>query len=381
VLDHRLLKTNSMKKIPAFSLLTLWLLLGGCGKKTENKPSAGPSFKKTSLTLTDQQMKFVKIDTVRLMASAEQFTAVGEVSFAEDNIVRIYPIVSGKVERVTVSLGDYVKQGTLLATLLSDDITGHQKEFRIARSNFEVEEKNFTRTQELYKSGMLSEKDLILAKSSYDNAKSELEARRQLLLLYGGADNQDALYHVYASRPGYIVERNIAAGSQIRDDNGASIFTISDLKKVWIWANVHEGDISKVHEGDEVVVRTIAYPDKDFRGSIGKINNVLDPASRVVRVRIVLDNSEGLLKPEMFATVLITPRSSEKVVVVSNNSIILENNQYYLMLETGNKEFKKVQIRTGRVFHRFTEIKEGIRVGDRVVGEGSLFVLTAYNQL
>ncbi len=370
-----------MKNIFLFSILLAAFFMTSCKKKNDVAQPVGPAVKRSTLLLTEQQMNYVKLDSVRVIPSAEQFAAVGEVSFAEDNLVHVFPIVSGKVETVDVSLGDYVQRGKLLATLLSTDISQYQKDYSIAKSNFEVEEKNFTRTQELYKSGMLSDKDLAQGRSSYNNAKAEYEEKKQILNLYGSSDGQDAIFRVYANLAGYIVERNIATGTQIRSDNSASIFTISDLKTVWIWANVHEGDISKVHEGDEVIVRTIAFPDKDFKGAISKINNVLDPASRVVRVRIVLNNLDGLLKPEMFATVLITPKSKEKVVVVNNNSIILENNQYYVMMEVGNREFKKVQIRTGRVFHRYTEIKEGLRVADRVVSEGSLFVLTAYNQL
>jgi cobalt-zinc-cadmium efflux system membrane fusion protein len=358
----------------------LFLLLANCQKKKALDQLIVP-MKKAGLSLTDLQMKFIKIDTVKNVPAAEQFTAVGEVSFAEDNVVRIYPIVSGAVESVDVSLGDYVQKGKLLATLLSTDISLYQRDYSIARSNLEVEEKNLSRVQELFKAGMMSEKDLGLVKNSYNNAKSEYDERKQILELYGGSNQQDAIFRVTAPRTGYIVERNINAGTQIRTDNGTNIFTISDLKSVWVWANVHESDIAKVHEGDEVVVKTIAFPDEFFDGKIEKISTMLDPASRVVRVRTELSNSKGLLKPEMFATVQITPRSSEKIVVVNNAAIILENNQYYVMVETGEREFKKVQIQPGRVFHKFTEVKHGLSIGTRVVSEGSLFVLTAFNQL
>lgn len=362
------------------SLLIFSLLAGSCGKKRVKETQA-ISEHKTSLELSEQQMKFIKLDTVKLVPATEQFTAVGEVSFAEDNVVRIYPIVSGAVESVNVSLGDYVKRGQLLATLLSTDISLYQRDYNIAQSNLDVEEKNIARAQELFKSGMMSEKDLAQARNNYNNARSEFDERKQVLELYGGSSQQDAIFRVTAPREGYIVERNINSGTQIRTDNGTNIFTISDLKSVWIWANVHESDIAKVHEGDAVTVRTIAFPDELLYGKVDKISTMLDPASRVVRVRTELSNAKGLLKPEMFATVQITPRSSERVLVVANNSIILENNQYYVMREIGNREFIKIQIKPGKVFHRFTEVKDGLQLGERVVSEGSLFVLTAYNQL
>lgn len=366
------------KKI--YLLVLLSLVFTSC-KKKHAKNSAQINEKGETLKLTEKQLNFIKIDSVHLMPSAEQFVAVGEVSFAEDNVVRVFPIVSGRVEGVSVSLGDYVQKGQLLATLLSGDISVYQRDYNIAEANLDVAQKNLTRAEELFKSGMMSEKELSETKKNFINAKSEFDESKQVLNLYGGSSQQDAIFKVVAPRSGYIVERNINTGTQIRTDNNASIFTISDLKTVWIWANVHEGDIAKIKEGDEVEVKTIAYPDEVFHGRIDKINAMLDPASRVVRVRTELTNSKGLLKPEMFATVQITPHSAEKVLVVNNNSVLLENNQYYVMMEKSHGEFVKVQIQTGRVFHRFTEVKEGLQVGNRVVTEGSLFVLTAFNQL
>jgi membrane fusion protein, heavy metal efflux system len=369
-----------MKNQIFISSIIICLVAAGCDKK-HTKESTAVNVKKTSLVLTEQQMKFIKVDTAKLAPASEQFSAVGEVSFAEDNVVRIYPIVSGAVESVNVALGDYVKRGQLLATLLSTDISLYQRDYNISKSNLEVEEKNLSRAQELFKSGMMSEKDLAQAKNSFNNARAEYDERKQVLELYGGSSQQDAIFRVTAPREGYIVERNINTGTQIRTDNGTNIFTISDLKTVWVWANVHESDIAKVHEGDAVTVRTIAFPDDLMNGKVDKISTMLDPDSRVVRVRTELSNTKGLLKPEMFATVLITPHSSEKVLVIPNSSIILENNQYYVMVENNTHEFKKVQIKPGRAFHRFTEVKEGLKLGEKVVSEGSLFVLTAYNQL
>ncbi|MGC4022100.1 MAG: efflux RND transporter periplasmic adaptor subunit [Cyclobacteriaceae bacterium] len=368
-----------MKNISLLAVLIF--LAASCGSdKKKGKREAHQD--KTKLTLSESQMEHIKVDTVRQQRLADQLAAVGEVSFSEDNVVRIYPIVSGTVEKIFVSLGDYVEKGQKLATLLSMDMSQIQRDYNIAKANFSVDEKNLARAQELFSAGMMSEKEFANAKKDYSNALSELNERTQILKLYGGSSSDlDAIYNVVAPRSGYIVERSITEGTLIRNDNNTNIFTISDLKTVWVWANIHESDLAKVSEGDEVQVKTIAFPDKIFKGRVKKIGTMLDPDSRVIKIRTELNNSEGLLKPEMFANVLVTPKISEKITVVPNNSIILENNQSYVMVETGKNEFKKVQIKTGRVFHYFTELIDGVEVGQPVVTEGSLFVLTAYNQL
>lgn len=336
---------------------------------------------RNSVSFNAEQLKQLQIRQVELMPIAEEFTAVGEVSFDEDNVVRVYPIVSGSVEDVKVSLGDYVNRGQLLATLLSTDISSYQRDYNVAKADYEVAEKNLQRAQELYSSGMISDKDFSEVKKDYANTKSEFNEKKQILSLYGGSpDKLDATFRVVAPRSGFIVERNINEGTQIRTDASTNIFTISDLKTVWIWANVHESDMAKVKEGDKVVVKTIAYPDKTFTGQIKKIGTMLDPSSRVIKVRTELENQDGLLKPEMFATIIITSATSEKLLAVPQKAMVLENNNFYVMKQTAPGTFEKVKVTTGRKFTEVTEVTAGLNAGDKVIVEGSLFALTAFNQ-
>lgn len=371
-----------MKNYPTVlsSLLLSLLIVTRCNNETE-KSIADVSSVSNTITLTSEQMKEMRVAPVELVPIHEEFTAVGTVSFDENNVVRIYPIVSGSVDQVHVSLGDYVQRGHLLATILSTDITTFQRDYNVAKADQEVAEKNMARANELYKSGMMSEKDFAEARKQYTNAVSDFNEKKQILQLYGGSpDRLDATFRVVAPRSGYIVERNINEGTQIRTDNNTNIFTISDLKTVWIWANVHESDMAKVKEGDQVTVKTIAYPDKTYRGNIKKIGTMLDPASRVIRVRTELENENGELKPEMFATVVISSKTKDEVLSVPQKSIVLENNNFYVMKEASPNSFEKVLITTGKKFSDFAEVTSGLKVGDKVIVEGSLFALTAYNQ-
>lgn len=367
-----------MKNIP-FTLAILVLILAGC-KKTKTENTSHEEKQKTRITLSAEQMKQIDVQPISVVPYSDEFAAVGDISFDENNVVRIYPIVSGTVDKVNVSLGDYVKRGQLLATLLSTDITTFQRDYNVAKADLEVAEKNLARSQELYSSGMMSEKDFAEAKKDYTNAQSDFNEKKQILELYGGSSERlDAMFSVVAPRSGYIVERNINEGTQIRTDNNTAIFTISDLKSVWIWANVHESDMGKVKEGDKVSVTTIAYPEKVFKGTIKKIGTMLDPASRVIRVRSELENENGLLKPEMFATVTITSQTSEKVLAVPLESLVLENNLYYAMREIEPNSFEKVAVTIGKKFNNLAEVKTGLKAGDKIIVGGSLFALTAYN--
>lgn len=368
-----------MKNLVYF--LVLPVLFSACGpeaKKEAEKEKQG----KSKLILTPTQMEQVAVESIATRALTEQLTAVGEVSFSEENVVRIYPIVSGTVEKVFVSLGDYVQKGQPMATMLSMDMSQIQRDYNIAKSNFTVEEKNLARAQELFSAGMMSEKEFANARKEYNNALSELNERTQILKLYGGSSSDlDAIYNVMAPRSGYVVERNITEGTQIRNDNNTNIFTISDLKTVWVWANIHESDLAKVAEGDDVQVKTIAFPDMLFQGKVKKIGTMLDPDSRVIKIRTELNNSNGLLKPEMFASIIVTSKSKVNVLAVPQSSVILENNRYYVMRQTSAGDFEKVIVILGRSFADYYEVSEGLKEGDRIVTKGSLFVITAFNRL
>jgi membrane fusion protein, heavy metal efflux system len=371
------MKTTEIYRV-LFAVLILYTIQACKKDKVDEAPVT--NVQKSEITLTDDQVKEIRIASVAEVPLAEEFTAVGDISFDENNVVRIYPIVSGTVDKVNVSLGDYVQRGQLLATLLSTDITTFQRDYNVAKADLEVAEKNMARSQELYKSGMMSEKDFAEARKDYTNAQSDFNEKKQILELYGGSsDRLDAMFRVVAPRSGYIVERNINEGTQIRTDNNTAIFTISDLKTVWIWANVHESDMAKVREGDLVSVTTIAYPDRIFMGTIKKIGTMLDQASRVIRVRSELENENGILKPEMFATVTITSQTRERVVAIPQEALVLENSNYYVMREIRKNTFEKVQVSIGKKFNELAEVKGGLTIGDKVIVQGSLFALTAYN--
>jgi len=219
-----------MKKNTYLLFISLAVLILACDK---NKAIENVAVKKeqSNVSFSEEQLKQLTIEPIELVPVAEEFTAVGEVSFDEDNVVRVYPIVSGSVEAVDVSLGDYVQRGQLLATIVSTDISSYQRDYNVAKADLEVAEKNMERSQELYQAGMLSEKDFAEAKKDHTNAKSEFNEKKQILSLYGGSpDKLDAVFRVVAPRPGYIVERNINQGTQIRTDN-TQTFLLSQILK------------------------------------------------------------------------------------------------------------------------------------------------------
>jgi cobalt-zinc-cadmium efflux system membrane fusion protein len=356
--------------------LALVALISSCSKTPTT--AEAPAEQKEFVPSADFRANLA-FDTVKIGAYAAPLTVVGEVTFDEDNVVRIFPIVSGSVERVYFSLGDYVRKGQLMATILSTDISTYQRDFSIAKSNLEVATKNRDRVKALHASNFASDKDLQIAENEYANAQAEFVGKKQILALFGGnAQSSDAVYNVYAPRSGYLVERKVNEGTQIRTDNADALFTLSDLRTIWVQANVYESDYARVKLGDEVEATTIAFPNDVFRGKVEKINSILDTESRVIRVRTELSNPGEKLLPGMFATIHIIPARKTQAIAVPESAIFLEKNEPYVVVANG-EGLSKVKIETGQQYGIMMEVRSGLTEGSVVVTTGALLVANEIN--
>ena len=172
---------------------------------------------------------------------------------------------------------------------------------------------------------------------------------------------------------GEVVERLVAPG-QVVQAGQTQAFTISDLSTVWVLANVYQADLANVRSGEDVVVQTDAYPDS-FHGRISFVSSALDPTTRTLQARIVVDNPGEKLKRDMYCTVSVTAGSVAGAVAVPNASILRDdNNQPFVYVATSQNQFGRRDVELGDSQNGQTQILKGISVGERVVGDGSLFL-------
>ncbi|MEO7314354.1 MAG: efflux RND transporter periplasmic adaptor subunit, partial [Ginsengibacter sp.] len=165
----------------------------------------------------------------------------------------------------------------------------------------------------------------------------------------------------------------------IRNDNNSSLFTISDLKNVWVLANVYESNISQVHLGDDADVTVLSYPRKVFHGKIGQVLNVLDPTNKVMKIRVELPNPDYTLKPEMFASVLVSNKTDSVALCVPSTALIFDHSQYYILLY---KNQSSVRIVTAGILSTNGDksyITGDIREGDKIISSNALLIYEAIN--
>jgi cobalt-zinc-cadmium efflux system membrane fusion protein len=327
--------------------------------------------------LPDSLFKTLKIDTVSVCPLLNSLTLTGQVDFNEDEVAKIYPMVSGTVNGITVMLGDHVSKGQALAIIQSSEMAGYSNDLVNAETNLEVAKKNLDATQDMLQSGLASQKDLLSAQASYTQAQSELNRINSVLKINGGSTQGN--YVVRSPINGFIIDKGATNNMAIRIDNSGSLFTISDLSNVWILANVYESNISKVHLNDSVDVTTLSYPDKIFKGRIDKILNVLDPTNKVMKIRVVLPNPGYLLKPQMFASVTINTKEDKQTACIPSSALVFDDNQYYVLVYKSRSDIRIKPVHVIDTHGDKTFISEGVSAGDVIISSQALLIYQALN--
>jgi cobalt-zinc-cadmium efflux system membrane fusion protein len=353
-------------------LITSAVFFQSCSNTAEKKPD-----EKQQYVISDSLYKTLSIDTVRTCPLVNAITLTGQVDFNQDHVAKIYPLISGNIDGINVVLGDYVQQGQTLGVIKSSEMAGYSNDLNNAQTNLNLAEKNLAKTKDMYKSGLASITDSIGAEVSYQQAKSELERVSRVLKINGGSTTGE--YVVKAPISGFIVEKLANNNTVIRSDNGGNLFTISDLKNIWVWANVYESNISAIHMGSNVEVTTISYPGKVFTGKVDKMMNVLDPTNKVMKVRISLENPDYALKPQMFASVTVTNKEDKEAMCVSAGALIFDHSQYYVLVYKNNADVQITQVQVINTIGDKTYISAGVHDGDRIITSQALLIYDALN--
>jgi membrane fusion protein, heavy metal efflux system len=322
--------------------------------------------------IPDSLMHALAIDTAKTSNISYAVKFNGIVDYNTDKVANIFPLVSGNIQDVRVMPGDYVHAGQVLGIIKSPEVANYNATLITAETNVRLNAKLLDQQKDLFKSGLASQVDITTAEVGYEQAVAAKVAAEKILAING--NNKNGEFEVKSPVNGFIVQKNVTNDMTVRADNGGNMFTISDLKDVWVQANVYEGNINSVHEGDPVEVTTITYPDRVFKGKVGKLMNVLDPATKVMKMRVVLDNPDFALKPQMFATIAVSNTVDKQATAISSGALIFDNSQYYVVIIKGknNVEIRPVEVisTNGKTAY----VKSGLEAGDRVIGAEALLI-------
>jgi RND family efflux transporter, MFP subunit len=352
-------------------LFIISLLVVQSCKKAENV-EADTKFKLTETLSKGKELADVSLQTVE-----SELMLTGKISFNEDKVARVFPLAGGFVRDLNVELGDHVKKGQTMAIIRSPEIAGFTREGVAAESQVRVAEKNAQVANELYKTGNISEVELINSQKELENAKGELARIQAVLDMYSAGSG--STYPIKSPVSGVIVQKNIALNMELRTEDISPVFIVGDLDDVWVMANIYESDITKIKEGYEAEVTTIPYPDKIFRGKIDKIFSLMDAESKVVKARVTLKNQNFELKPEMFANVRVTYKEPVKKLTIPSNALIFDKSRFFVMVYIADDNIETREVTVYKDTGTVAYIESGLKEGDKVMTKFQLLVYDALN--
>jgi membrane fusion protein, heavy metal efflux system len=350
------------------------------GKMTSFSANASPSVTPQLFTLPQDQMSHVQVVTIQPTRLTRTLRLTGAVAYNAFNTTPVITQVGGPVSRILVLPGQKVKAGQPMLDVSSPDYSQLLDSYLKAADSYRLADKNYVRAQDLYQHHAIAQRDLEQAESDRNQAQADLNAADQGMKILGIKSPADlakapssALIPVLAPIGGEVVERLVSPG-QVVQAGQTQAFTISDLRTVWVLANVYQGDLAAVRSGDDVVVQNDAYPG-NFHGRISYVSPALDPNTRTLQARIVVDNPGEKLKRDMYCTVTVTAGSIPNAIVVPDSSVLRDdNNQPFVYLAIDENQFGRRDVEIGQSLNGQTQILKGISPGEKVVADGSLFL-------
>jgi len=341
-----------------------------------NKPPETKN--KDPFCLTDTLQKKAVIEEVKLQIVKNAIALSGKIEANEDKWIKVYPVVGGVVEEMKVQLGDYVTRGQTLAIIRSGEIADYQSQLSYANSSVRIAEKTLVSTRDLFKSGLTTEKEVVTAETDLEKAKADLKRMEQTTSIYGAKNNATQI--ITAPVSGYVIEKNVTDKMQYRVDAAQPFFIIANLDEVWVMASVFESDIAKIKIGYDAEVNVIAYKDKMFTGKVDRIFSILDPQSRVMKVRVKIPNKNNLLKPEMFAQITIKYNdNTNQLPAIPSQAVIFDKNRNYVMVYKDRCNIETREIEIYEVAGNTTYIKSGLKEGEKIITKYQLLVYDALN--
>jgi len=356
-----------------------------------------------SVTIDPSQIQSIKLETAGSQTFRAEKIATGKIAFNEEVMTPVFSPYSGRVIRLLAKPGDVIKRGSPLIEIDTPDLVQNETDLitasiGLAKSNsmLELARRTENRQHHLYLNKAVSLKDWEQAESDLKNAErdvrsaeSALEAARARLRVFGKTEPEigrieterevDRLMRVPSPIAGTITARKVGPGQYVKPDSPDPLFTIADLSTIWLLADVYESDAPLLKVGQPVEVKVGAFAEESFTARISYISPSVDPTTHRIAVRAVINNRGQRLKPEMFASFRITTNAAIESLAVPVSAVIRDSGKASVWIAQDRNQFVKREVTVGLIQNGYAQITGGIKRGEEIVVDGSLFLNNAAN--
>lgn len=378
---------NRLLLIEVAACLWVSLLVAGCDTRVKAKETETGTGPVPAQIESDFDANHFSVDhpeqfplaTAVEQAAAPELNVTGVVNPDVSRQVPVPSLATGRIVEVNARLGDSVQKGQLLFKVRSNEIAAAYADYRKAVKNEELAKTQLNRARILFDDGAIPKSAMEVAQTNEDNALVDVETTTEHLRLLGADPEHPAgVVEVYAPISGVITDQQITNQSGIQALTPSNPFTISDMSRVWIICDVFEDNLAQVRIGQFANIHLVAYPSRVLRGRISNILPAIDPAIRTAKVRLEVENPEGILRLGMFVTAALHGTTVEKHASVPATAILHLHDREWVYMRAGERAFRRVEVTAGRLLpNNQQEIVSGIRPGDHVVANALVLQNTA----
>ena len=388
------MKPESVRRHSALLLALALSIVAALAAACDSGPGASES-KMTSYTasekkadtaqtfhITPEQTAHIEIASAKKESLPRTLRLTGSVAYNAFLTTPVFAAIGGPVHEILVAPGQAVAKGQPLLTVTSPDYSVARSAYIKARDAFALADKMYARARDLFAHGAIAEADLQLAESNRNQAHADLESTADALRALGLHDPEavaknpvesTAEIPVTAPVAGEIVERLVGPG-QLLQAGATQCFTISDTGSVWVLVNVYQGDLAFIRVGQGVEVATDSYPET-FHGKISYIAPSMDATTRTLQARIVAQNPGRKLKKDMYVSAIVRAAAIENALTVPEAAVLRDaENEPFVYVQDAANEFSRRQVVLGEAGNGRVQIKSGLKDGEHVAGNGSLFL-------
>lgn len=295
----------------------------------------------------------------------------------EEKTQRIYPAFAGRVAAIRADVGQAVQVGSPLALVASPDFASAQADAAKAQADARLTQKALERQKELLQAGIVARKDYEQAEADAARANAEWSRAQARTSLYGGGAAVDQQLFLRSSLSGWVVERNINPGQELRPDQSGPgvppLFVVSDPFTLWVQIDARESEVGTLKPGSTFELIVPSLPDQKFTGKVIAATDAIDPATRTIKVRGVVDNKSRMLKAEMLATARFE-RSMGQGVMVPATAVMLRGAQHALFVQTAAGTYEERLVKLSYEGSAQVVVASGLEVGEQVVIENALLL-------
>ncbi len=374
-------RTNLWQMWIALAAMSASLLMfAGCEGAGQPGGNAKNSNSPELFTIPPEQISHVQVLKVQPTTLTRMLRLTGAVAYNGFHTIPVITQVSGPVNRIVVVPGQHVHQGEAMLFVASPDYSQLRTNYLKAKEAYSLAQKAYARAKDLYEHKAIAEQTLEQAQTAEIQANGDLAAAQAALKVLGITD-PDSLMQVppsfevpvKATIGGEVVEQDVAAG-QLIQSGATQCFMISDTSTVWVLVNVYQKDLPYVKVGDQVTIQTDSYS-QTFRGRISYVAASLDPNTRTLQARIETSNPGEKLKKDMYVTATVNAGTLPNAIALPDAAILRDSeNQPFVYAETSANQFGRRTVTLGESLNGQTEITSGLKPGDQVIGDGSLFL-------